>query len=254
MMHFSREERSFVDRSTDWISQALEYQMITTPFLNPREKYILGTLVNRESSELAIVFDGGYTGAERCRAVLGYSFMFNKKQPEETVSFLRISTHDNNSFHHRDVLGSILGLGIKREKVGDISKHMNGCDLVVATEIVTFIETALQKIGRISVQINHITRNSFLLTEENTKKKMIFVSSMRLDAILAEALQRSRAQVANDIHAGKCRVNWQIIDSPSQQVQFGDILSVRGFGRIALVNDVEITKKGRYKLLVELYI
>jgi RNA-binding protein YlmH len=243
-MHFRTDERPFVERVLDWINQSLHRsQLILTDFLNPREQDILKALVRRETG-LHFLVDGGTSVAERCRVVISPDFI-----PIDSTSFqlsyLRIQPTTEKQLEHRDVLGAILGFGLRREKIGDIHPHPSGCDVVVANEIAPYILLQLQKVSKYSVYISEIERDELCVREQQFDTRVVSVSSMRLDAILAEGYRLSRSKSVTLIKNGKCKVNWKLVDSPSYMTQEGDWISLRGYGRLNLAAVEGVTKKGR---------
>ncbi|MBA4494231.1 RNA-binding protein [Paenactinomyces guangxiensis] len=243
--HFRRDEKPFVERSLDWIERALDkYQPVTTPFLDPREQYILRTLVQREP-ELLLLLDGGYSSAERCRAVVGPSSYLRNDPRLFRLSFLRLETKSGKPLEHSDVLGTILGLGIKREKVGDLHPHQSGCDIVIAEEMCEFVHNQLGQVGREHVNISKIARNEFILTEQKYSVRAVTLPSLRVDALVSEGYRISRAKAAAWIKNGKCKVNWKVVDQPDYPVEAGDLISLRGYGRIRIMSLDGLTKKRR---------
>lgn len=243
-VHFRPDERIFVEKCLDWVERSSRRsQVITTPFLDPREQYILDTIVNREV-DLSIAFDGGYPSAERKRAVIAPDY-FGSDFDEFELAFLRLEATDRQLLEHPDVLGSILGLGLKREKLGDIQPHQHGCDLVVAQEMVDFLRLHLQSVGRKKVLLHPLARDQFFYAEPHMQNRTIIPASMRVDAIISEAYRLSRTKTQELIKSGRCKINWKIVGQTAEMVDSGDVISVRGFGRIRVICVEQMTKKGR---------
>ncbi|MDQ0416409.1 RNA-binding protein YlmH [Croceifilum oryzae] len=243
-MHFRPEERPFVERCFDWIQSSSERSMVvTTPFLDPREQFIYQTISNRET-DVACLLDGGYPVAERKRVIMAPDY-FSIDETWSDVAFLRIETSDHRPLEHPDVLGAVLGLGIKREMLGDIQPHNHGCDLVVAREMSDFLLLHLSSVGRKKVTVQTIARNQFFYSEPDQVPRNIIVASLRLDAIVSEAFRISRSKSQLMIKGKKCKINWQLVDQSDKLVEPGDTISVRGSGRIRVISVERMTKKGR---------
>lgn len=243
--HFHRREHPFVERCLDWRRQVINhYQEVVTPFLTPREQEILLQLVKKEP---AIMFrvEGGINEAERCRIQLGLAEMIEFQSPIP-ISFLRIIPHSNGRLQHQQVLGSILGLGIHRNQIGDLCPHANGCDMIVAEEMCDFIRFHLERVGREKVRVEEIYSDQLIREEPRIRIKKVILSSLRLDTVVAGGFQISRKQASGLIRAEKCWVNWKIIDDPSARVEEGSYLSLRGYGRIRLIKVERETKKGKF--------
>ena len=78
------------------------------------------------------------------------------------------------------------------------------------------------------------------------------VSSLRLDAFLSSILKLSRSQAAALVEKKLVQVNYHIVEKSDYQVKFGDLISVRRFGRIILLKENGQTKKDKIKLTVQL--
>lgn len=243
--HYHPSEYPFVERCLDWIDRAIyHYQEIHTPFLDPREREILIQLSKRES-ELMFRMEGGSDEAERCRIQLGVPQVI-EFAPPIPISFLRITPKSQTSLEHRQVLGSILGLGIRRNQLGDLYPHVDGCDVIVTGEISSYIRLYLERIGREKVQVEEIAKEELRREQPKIQFKKAIVSSLRLDTVVSEGYHLSRAQASKLIRAGKCKVDWRITDKPDFLVNEGNLLSLRGYGRMRLEKLEQRTRKGKW--------
>lgn len=242
--HFREEEGAFLERCFDWIQRSLtRYQPVVTPFLDPREQFILETLIRREL-EVVSFKDGGFSTAERCRVVLGPDYL--QEEPDLFhLAFLRLETRSGKSLDHPDVLGSLMGLGLKREKIGDILPHKFGCDVVIVGELSEFICTHLTQVGKEHVTLQEISHEELLVQQQAMTLRTVSVASLRVDAIVSEGLRLSRTKAAMLIKGGKCKVNWKVVDQTSFLIKEGDMISIRGYGRFRIKILDRLTKKGR---------
>jgi len=244
LMHFRPEERPFVERCFDWANRAAERcSLVLTPFLDPREQAILKAVAGR-IPDLAVHLDGGWEDAERMRAIVAPDYM-----PIDAVDFglayLRIESANRKKLEHPDVLGALIGLGIKREKLGDINICGDQCDIIVASELYDYLYLLVGQIGRERVTIKKIVRDEVVRPDQKATVRTVSVASMRLDAILSEGFRISRTKASTLIKNGKCKLNWKTIDKPDEQVEPGDMISLRGFGRMRVESFEGISKKGR---------
>jgi RNA-binding protein YlmH len=245
-MHFRKEEHAFVERSLDWIYRAGEqYRVVLTGFLDPREQAIVQMLLQAEYPTLQLKKDGGYTAAERCRIWLAPEYA---KPDQDSFSLLFVSLESDGELAHRDVLGSLLGLGIKRSFIGDILPKPTGADVILAAEMRDYVWSSLTKVGRKAIIISEITSDQLSIEQEMGVKQQTTVSSLRLDTVIAAMCRLSRAKSADLIRLGRCKVNWQVIDQTDYQLEAGDVLSVRGYGRMRLEAVHGTTKKGRFPI------
>lgn len=251
-MHFRPEEHPFVERSLDYVHRASDRnQFVVTPFLDPREQFILASIVKRDP-DLVLCLDGGYQKAERKRALIAPDY-YGKNPKLLDLSFLRLETKDSRRLEHRDVLGALMGLGIKRNMLGDILPHDKGCDIIVAKEMAQYIFLGIGQVGRHRVSIRKINRAELTLPERNGKIRTASVASMRVDAVLSEGYRVSRTKAASMVKNGKCKVNWKLVDQPDYPVAPGDLISLRGFGRLAVESIEGHSKKGRIWIKLSAY-
>lgn len=244
LMHFRPEERIFVERAQDWVRRAgQQHQAILTPFLDPREQWIVQTLVNRDP-EVDCSAEGGYRNAERCRMILHPAYL-SVAFEDFQLAFFRLKSKSGRQLEHREVLGALLSLGIKRETVGDLLPHQEGCDVILSEEIAFYVRSQLSRVGSERVELQEIPPKELIMTERQLCERLVTVSSMRLDAIVAEGYNLSRSRASALIKNGKCKVNWKIADQISEEVKEGDLISLRGYGRIYIQKVEGKTKKGR---------
>ncbi|MGB3557752.1 MAG: S4 domain-containing protein, partial [Geitlerinemataceae cyanobacterium] len=89
---------------------------------------------------------------------------------------------------------------------------------------------------------------SELKVRQPQRKEMTTVeASMRLDAIASAGFGMSRSKMTTFISGGDVRVNWKEISQASYAVKSGDLIAIRGKGRLE-VGDVAVTKKQRYRV------
>lgn len=154
---------------------------------------------------------------------------------------------------HRDVLGSLMGLSIKRETVGDIIIKDGFSVCFVDSDIESFIKLNLTKIGRTGVEITEPSK-------EETVKALSFeeitgtVSSLRLDCVLSLIGNKSRNSASEIIKSGRVRVNSAETLNVSLNLKENDVISVRGMGKFVLLGDFRKTRKDRYFLRINKYI
>ena len=145
---------------------------------------------------------------------------------------------------HRDYLGSLLGLGIDRGKVGDILVAEDTAVCFVAEEISPYITAVLAE----------ETEQAEDIPQRQTEARRLTVASMRLDAVASEAFHLARGKTQTLIHAEKAQVNWNIVTSTSHLLKEGDLVSLRGFGRFRVKEIGGRTKKDRIGLEIEKYV
>lgn len=249
--HFKPEERPFVDRAWEWVVNAGDYHEVKlSDFLDPRQSFILQTLVNRHP-DAALRLDGGYNGAERQRALVAPDYRDLDEEPMR-MKVMSITSDDQRlaSLQHGDYLGAVLGLGLKREKIGDIHVREDGCHVIVAEEISSFLSMNLHQVHRVGVMTDIMDLDSLKTAEAELEPLDLTVASLRLDGIVGDVFRLSRSKVLVPIKAGRCRVNWRTEEDPSKMLKAGDIVALQGFGRFKVLECDGMTKKGRLRVKI----
>lgn len=249
--HFHPDEHSFVDRATEWIDRVAQvHEHRLTDFLDPRQRYILQTLVNR-NGDVQVCFDGGYADAERMRALIAPDYAY-LDDADFDIQVLAITSEDRHfpSLEHGDFLGAVLGLGIKRDKVGDIHVLDNCCHILFAGGISEFAHLQLQMVHRVKVMTELLPLDCLQITQSKLEEFRFTVASKRLDGIVSDAWRLSRAKVLPPIKAGRCKVNWKVVSDPSLPLHEGDIVSLQGYGRFKVLELSDQTKRGRLKVRI----
>lgn len=249
--HFHPDEKPFIDKAAQWLEDTSRHkQKKRTDFLDPRQAYIVASLANR-SEDVVYRLDGGYSEAERRRAVIVPDFL-DAEYEDAGIRVLSVTSDDTRiaELDHGDYLGAILGLGVKRDKIGDIHVHNWGCHILVAEEMAPFFTMHLSQVGRVSVFTDVLTADKLERAEEKLDELFCTVASLRLDGVVSEVTRLSRAKVLPPIQSGRCKVNWKVEEDPSRQLKEGDVVSLQGFGRFVILAVEGLSKKGRTRLKI----
>lgn len=247
------ENREVVARAIDLAEQAIKtWEIVGTDFLSPPEIAEIQGIFNR-LTEVDTIASGGYPQAERqrlgfCRSEMSFD--------ESQVPLAAIQIAGNFLFDpptHRDFLGAMLGCGIVREKTGDIIVlGEQGAQAIVAPELVEFLETSLTQVRSVSVKTRRIELSELKIREPKKKEMTTVEASLRLDAIASAGFGMSRSKMVDLISGGDVRVNWKDISQSSHVLKAGDLIAIRGKGRLE-IGEVAITKKERYRINLTRY-
>jgi photosystem II S4 domain protein len=242
------ENRDAIVRIIDQAEQALKtWDIVASDFLSPPELAEVQRVFAR-LTEIELLPWGGYPQAERQRLAIARSEL-----PLDTsqVAVAALDIAGNFLFDqatHRDFLGALLGTGIVREKVGDILVlGERGAQAIVVPEMVEFLEQSLTQVRSVPVKTRRIDWSELKLREPKKKELTTTEASMRLDAIASAGFGMSRSKMADLINGGDVRVNWKEISQSSHQLKPGDLVAIRGKGRLE-VGEVMVTKKERYRV------
>lgn len=201
-----------------------------------------------KSDLVKIEFCNNYHDEERKRALIYPKDL--QLSPNFKIALLEII--GKGDFGHRDILGSIIGLGITRDVIGDIIITNDKKYIIVAEEIAKYIIDNLMIIRKSRVEVKECSLD--LIKNVNTNnyiEEEIIVSSMRLDAIISRILHLSREKAKEYIIEGYVKVNNEIKQNVDYQCKLNDRLSLIKKGRAIIKNIKKITKKDKIVLLIE---
>lgn len=242
------ENRDELARIVDLANNAIKtWEVVCTDFLAPpaiaEAQEILGRL-----TEVHLTAWGGYPQAERQRlAIARADIPVDPSQiPIAVVEMAGNFLFDTAT--HRDFLGAMLGTGIVREKTGDIIVlGERGAQAIVVPELVEFLEMNLAQVRSVSVKTTRIDESELKIREPKKKELTTVEASMRLDAIASAGFGMSRSKMVEFIDGGDVRVNWKEVTQASYTVKPGDLIAIRGKGRLE-VGEMAVTKKERYRV------
>lgn len=247
--HFRTDERTFIDSVGDWIEQVQgQYAPYLTEFLDPRQSYILETLI-RQSSDLRFMFYGGYEQAERKRCLIFPDYYEPVEEDFETALYEIHYPSKFASLSHGKILGTLVGTGIKRSYFGDIISDGDRWQVFIANEVDHFVAAQVTKIGKVAVRLEPIKYTEMIMPKDSWTQERGTVSSMRLDSVISEIYNISRQRSKQLIEAGKVKVNWTENTRPDFVLELLDIISVRGYGRVQIQELEGKTKKEKYRVL-----
>ena len=206
------------------------------------------------------IFFGGYEEAER-KILIIYPEKYNQEMIEKNYSkmleIIRIELPEEEygKYAHRNYLGGIVKLGLKREKVGDIIVLNEGADIVVVKEFSEILKKEMNSLTRFSNStIEQVDISKIRIKKTETEEIKIIVPSLRLDNIVSDLAKTSRNKATEIIKQERVFVNGQNETKMSKQIKLGDIITIRGKGRFVVKDFVGTTRSGRTVVLIEKYI
>lgn len=242
------ENRPEITRMIDLAEKALKtWEIVQSDFLSPpvlaEVQSIFANLI-----EVKLISWGGYPQAERQRIAIAREEIPLERSEIELAVLDIAGNFLFDTATHRDFLGAILGTGIVREKVGDILVlGERGAQVIVVPEMVDFLSTSLTQVRSVPVKTQVIDWRELKVRPPKKKEITTVEASLRLDAIASAGLGISRSKMAEAISTGDVRVNWKNVSQTSYTIKSGDLISVRGKGRVE-VGEISLTKKQRYRV------
>ncbi len=190
------------------------------------------------------VFWGGYEDAGR-KIIM---FLPDWAQPQDfydSVSAVKITALDKATYDHRDYLGSVMGLGIKREVIGDIAVREDSAIMFCVKEIAPFIKDNLTQVAKSSVSCEIVDNLKGEEIKQNYLEIKGTVASVRLDCIVSFLKNVSRTKASEMLRAGLVRLNAREIQDVSKLLKAGDVISIRGLGKFIFGGEEGTSRKGK---------
>ncbi len=200
----------------------------------------------RELLYASPVLFGGYEGAERQmirfgnEEELGYEEAF----PIDALRVTPVMSKFSDDLNHRDFLGALMNLGIKREMTGDIV--VNGKDAFVfcRSTLSPYIMENLTKVKHTSVKVENANGEEVVSSQER-KERIVQIQSNRIDAVAAKVYGMSRQEALALFAEHRVYLNGKECTGNAKTLCPGDIVSVRGKGRFEFEEELNLSKKGK---------
>lgn len=247
----NNDDKTFMSQMCDKADRSVKTKTaVYTKFLAPREQNLIS---ERMSGFVCVTKFGGYDEGERnIICFTDYDDFYGDM--EFPIDALKIVATNKKVYSHRDYLGSILALGIKRELIGDIVMNDECAFVFCHNEISDYIIYNLEKIANARVVIDKWDIKDVNIPKKQFKERNDTVTSLRLDCVISAAANMSRAVSADAVKKGLVSLNYDTNCQVSASVSDGDVISVRGYGKFVIKTDGTLTKKGRYHIQILQYI
>ena len=224
-----------------------------TDFLTPQQQMLAQDLLRLAGvGETDYVRLGGYDGAERNLFLFLPDWLeVEDAAGQSPIRCLRAAFRGEEKLSHRDFLGSLMGMGIVREKIGDILVGPDSADLIVLESVADFLRQSWDSAGRARLTVTEIEAKHLHIPEVKCQEMRDTVSSLRL---ASTGFRMARGKAAELITSGRVQVNWRECTKPDKLLAAGDTVSARGFGKFELTEVGGMTKKGRRSILIKRYV
>lgn len=247
------EERLLLSRIWDkWEQCRTRNHPTATGFLSPQEQAaaqgFLGILGVRDG----YAFTGGYEGAERKR--LAFLPEWQEAPDGGEIAALRAMCRSGCDLTHRDFLGSLMSLGLTREKIGDILVIPGGCQVLIDPAAQEFLLQSWESAGREKLTVTALPLGELTVPQAAVKEIRDTVSSLRLDNVLAAGFSVSRGKAAEAVERGAVQMDYVTCQKPDKTVAAGCTITCRGMGKCVLDSVGSPTKKGRLPVFIRRFI
>ena len=282
LKQFPKEQEYLVSKLYNYYEIAQDYEIIsfTEEFYTPNFWKKLG----KKFGGVNIICDGVFEDSDRRQIAFApddfvdgnnnFGFENNENNESDLKNFglnrnelqfpnklLKISIDSRfREYLHKDFLGSLMGLNVKRELMGDLiledDKKKWICGYIpVSEKISDYIVSELKQIGKVACEIEIVdVKNKNDLPKYRYDDKLIIVPSKRLDSIVSTITNLSRTKVIDPIEKGKVFVDYVEEKNKSKLLEIGSLITIRGFGKYKLFLDKGETRKGKERILVKKYI
>lgn len=246
------EHEALLRRIDDLARRCEKANILTaTPFLTPAEQAAAEQWCRRRPGPRP-VFHGGTEGCERRAAFFLPDWMEPSDfDPAEVLAALRIDAYFGEP-GHRDYLGALLALGVRREWIGDI-RVRGQTAWVFCLPSVTGQLSGLEQAGRVHVKVRQVPLSEVPPLETRRKEIRFTVQSPRFDAVLSETFRLSRTGAAKLIAAGAASLNYLPCEKNDAPVSEGDVISLKGYGKAEIREIGGASRKGRLFVSAEIY-
>lgn len=250
------EERIVLARALDQLDRAQNRSIpCATQFLSPAQRAALEPLL-AACGHPKHLFHGGYEGAERTVCV----FLPDWQEAEDWDAADELSAIEcaypptGADLTHRDLLGGLMGIGLTRERVGDILVGESAAQIVCLRDAAPIILSQFGQAGRYRLRLREIPLSALAPAPAEVKLIHDTVSTLRLDAVLSCGFSLARGKAADAVTGGRVSLNHRECLKPDKPVGEGDVLTCRGLGKCVVKEVPGQSKKGRTMLVLERYI
>ncbi len=198
---------------------------------------------------------GGYEAAERKLALFDEWHDEHIEADEQLVliKIAPVNAKFSDALTHRDFLGSLMNMGLRRECFGDIVLQGNTAYLFCMAEVREYVLQNIDRVKHTTVKTELVQSLPAEITERATVQSYS-VNSLRLDALIGAVYKLSRSEAKDLIEAeGKAYINGRETQNAAAQVCDGDMVSLRGYGRFRYEGTSGETRKGRLRVDLKVY-
>lgn len=269
-MHRSKEEQMLFKHFGDMIQMSYQRGIpVFSDFIGLHETELVYQALSERYPSLSEVsypmaVYGGYPEAERKIVCFLPDSFYPAPEPEDypldCIRIAPVNRRFSDPLTHRDFLGTVMGLGLERDQIGDIIVKQEGSEGNKMPAGYLFCKNNKSELLLDITRIRHTTVTAEVVDAGDLDQIQEYkditgnVSSLRLDAILAVAVRTSRSQGLQLIRDGNIYINGKCCTENARQLSDGDILSVRGYGKYRFLHNGSRSKKGRYQITVKQYI
>lgn len=195
---------------------------------------------------------GGSEFCERKMVKFGSEIFYDQPFPFCIIHVVSRSSSFVLPFTHRDLLGSLLALGIERSKVGDVFASSHEGYIVIHDDLKQFVMDSLVRVGKCTVKLFECTEIPDTYAPK-LDEMVIITSSLRSDAVISRAYNLSRDDALELFLNGCVSINGKVKEKNADTLKDGDVVAVRGKGKFVFCKVVGTTQKDKIRALIKKY-
>lgn len=219
--------------------------IFTNEFYTPD---IWSTLENLSINDFSVESYGVFPDSDR--RLIGFNRRYEEELP---VKLIKIECNSKFAkLAHKDYLGSIMALGIKREKLGEVVLGDECAYVAIHEDMVHFLLDNLSKVKNLTC-ICTILDKEKSLPKIQYEEIIVVSTSKRLDCIVSAVANISRNKASEVITQGKVLVNYICTTDKSYEVKENVKITIKGLGKFKICEILGMTKSGRLKIIVYKY-
>lgn len=241
-----------------------QYAPQITQFLTLEEQASV-LKISKRFPDVLTVFEGGWKSAERKTALFLPADLYEYPKTDaeadyirelSEIEFVKIEGSGFVKIGHRDVLGALMSLGIKRETLGDIvvSDGSKTAYAAAFSSAARFICSNLERVARDKVKVSLVSHSAVPEKVQKFSDLSLTLASLRIDALVSDVLNISRDKAKKLISSGAVSVNHSECTDAGNTFEAGDIVSVKGEGKFAVDSFLGLTAKNRHRVIVRKYL
>jgi RNA-binding protein YlmH len=249
------EERVVLARVLDQMERTAQRSIpCASQFLSPAQQAAVRPMLDA-CGHPRHLFAGGFEGAERAICV----FLPDWQEAEDwdsadELAAIEAAFPKGADLTHRDLLGGLMGIGLTREKVGDILVLEDRAQIVSLKDAAPIILSQFDQAGRYRLKLREIPLGDLTPAPVQVKLVKDTVATLRLDAVVSSGFSIARGKAADLIAAGRVSVNHRECTKGDKSVAEGDVLTCRGLGKCILKTVGGSSRKGRMIIEMERYL
>lgn len=241
----NQEETVFCKKASSICEKAERMHIkVFSTFLDLRQKELFISQFNKYSG-IKLEFYSGFEGD--CERVIAcvfdeYDQVFSYDYP---ICILKSEIKGDDKLTHRDFLGALMNLMIKREYIGDIIVEDNLCYISCHNHMAPVVIGELKQVKRSSVDFDYCD-DTVIYQRVYSQQKSVTVASMRIDAVISAVLNCSRNEGSSYIKQGNVSTNHLLVKHSDFEIMNGDVISIRGKGKYRISFDGNKSRKDRF--------